>query len=133
MPIPSLFTHGNIGLPNERFYFICTDPSRNALGFQWIINGTLLENITLINLSKHYNPKTRTAELLFNLPLEHNLTTIQCIANFATENVSSESFTLLLQGQLKLYNLCYPCPHRLGGGFSQEPLKGPLLRLHTRS
>ena len=87
---------------SDNFDFACFDPSRAALSIQWLVNGTLLENSRLVNMFREYNDRSKTADLSFDLPLEHNLTTIQCIGNFASENVSSESITLLLQGQLLL-------------------------------
>ena len=75
-----------------------------SVGTQWLVNGTNLEKISLMNLNSHFNPVSKLAELWFTLPLEHNDTTIQCIMYFVTENVSSNSITLLLQGQLLLKN-----------------------------
>ena len=94
------FYSKTIGTPGDHFGFICIDPSRTALGVQWLVNGTLLENSTLVNVFQHYSNISKIADLDFNLPLEHNVTTIQCIGNFASGNVSSETITLLLQGQL---------------------------------
>ena len=95
-----IFSSKTVGIPDDNFAFICTDLSRTALSVQWLVNGTLLENSTLEIVLQEFNSISKTAELSFNLPLEHNVTTIQCIGNFATENVSSETITLLLQGQL---------------------------------
>ena len=89
-----------IGVPDDNFHFLCTNPSRTALSVQWLVNGTLLENGTLVNMFQEFNTRSKTADLFFDLPLKHNFTTIQCIYNFVSENVSSETFTLLLQGQL---------------------------------
>ena len=89
-----------VGIPGDNFHFICSNPSRTALSVEWLVNGTLLENSRLVIGLQSYKNKSKTADLSFDLPLEHNVTTIQCIGNFATENVSSETITLLLQGQL---------------------------------
>ena len=89
-----------VGIPGDNFDFHCMDPSRTALSVQWLVNGTLLENSELMNVFQEFNSRSKTADLFFDLPLEHNATTIQCIYNFATEIVSSETITLLLQGQL---------------------------------
>ena len=96
----TLFPTKTVGIPGDKFAFICTDGSHTALSVQWLVNGTLLENSRLLNVFQEFNNKSKTADLSFDLPLEHNVTTIQCIVNFASENVSSETFTLLLQGQL---------------------------------
>ena len=98
----NVFSPKTVGVPGDNFDFVCFDPSRTALNIQWLVNGTLLENSRLVNVFQEYNNRSKTADLSFNLPLEHNVTTIQCIGNFASENVSSESITLLLQGQLLL-------------------------------
>ena len=95
-----IFPSKTVGIPGDNFAFLCVDPSRTALSVQWLVNGTLLENSRLENVFQEYNNRSKTAELIFDLPLEHNVTTIQCIVNFASENVSSETITLLLQGQL---------------------------------
>ena len=89
-----------VGIPGDNFDFVCTDPSRTALSVQWLVNGTLLENSRLVNVFQEFTSRSKTADLSFDLPLEHNVTTIQCIYDFASENVSSETITLLLQGQL---------------------------------
>ena len=96
----NIFLFKTVGIPGDNFAFICSDQSRTALSVQWLVNGTLLENSRLEIVFQEYNNRLKTAELSFNLPLEHNVTTIQCIVNFASENVSSETITLLLQGQL---------------------------------
>ena len=86
----------SIGIPGEKIYFTCTDPSSTALGAQWLVNGTLLENSGLVNVFEAYNRRSKKAYLFFDLPLEHNDTTIQCIFNFATGHVSSEIITVLI-------------------------------------
>ena len=95
-----IFPTKTVGVPGNNFPFVCNNPSRTALSVQWLVNGTLLENSRLENVFQEYNNRSKTADLSFDLPLEHNVTTIQCIYNFASENVSSETITLLLQGQL---------------------------------
>ena len=90
----------SVGIPGDIFFHFCTDSSRTALGVQWLVNGTLVENIRLVNLFQTYDNVSKIARIVFDLPLEHNVTTIQCIYNFATKNVSSNSSTILLQGQL---------------------------------
>ena len=97
----NLFTTKTVGVPGDNFNFHCLDPSRTALSVQWLVNGTLLENSKLVIVFQAFNSRSKTADLFFDLPLEHNVTTIQCIGNFVSENVSSETITLLLQGQLK--------------------------------
>ena len=96
----NLFSTKTVGVPGDRFGFVCTNPSRTVLSIRWLVNGTLLENSELENVFLEFNSRSKTADLSFNLPLEHNVTTIQYIGNFASGNVSSETITLLLQGQL---------------------------------
>ena len=105
----NIFPSKTIGIPGDNFAFLCINPSRTALSVQWLVNGTLLENSRLVNVFQEFNNGSKTADLSFDLPLEHNLTTIQCIGNFVSGNVSSETITLLLQGQLllELYYLPY--------------------------
>ena len=98
-----LFSHKTVSTPGDIYGFHCLDTSPNALGVQWLVNGTLLENIRLENVFQHYNNMSKIADLSFNLPLEHNDTTVQCISS---ENASSEIVTLLLQGQLYHHTLC---------------------------
>ena len=85
-----------VGIPDDHFYFFCTNPSRTALSVQWLVNGTLLENSRLMNVFQEFNNVSKTAELYFDLPLEHNVTTISAFTTLASENVSSETITLLL-------------------------------------
>ena len=96
----NIFPSKTVGVPGDNIAFLCSDPSRTALSVQWLVNGTLLENSRLVNVYHEFNTRSKSAELYFDLSLEHNVTTIQCIYNFASENVSSETITLLLQGQL---------------------------------
>ena len=98
--VVNLFPSKTVGIPGDNFAFYCSDPSHTALSVQWLVNGTLLENSTLEIDYQDFNNRSKTADLFFNLTLEHNVTTIQCIGNFASGNVSSETITLLLQGQL---------------------------------
>ena len=103
-----LFSLKTVSTPGDQFDFHCLDTSLTALSVQWLVNGTLLKNSRLENVFQHYSNLSKTADLYFNLPLEHNVTTIQCIVNFASENITSETVTLLLQGQLPTdlrYNL----------------------------
>ena len=86
-----------VGIPGDNFDFHCMDPSRTALSVQWLVNGTLLENSELEIEFQEFNSRSKTADLSFDLPLEHNTTTIQCIYSFVSENVT---ITVLLQGQL---------------------------------
>ena len=97
-----MFTTKTVGVPGDNFAFFCSNPSRNALSVQWLVNGTLLEleNSRLENVFLEFNSRSKTADLSFDLPLERNITTIQCIGSFASGNVSSETITVLLQGQL---------------------------------
>ena len=95
----NIFPSKTVGILDDNFAFFCSDPSRTALSIQWLVNGTLLENSRLMNVFQEYNSRSKTTDLSFDLPLEHNVTTIQCIGIFASENVSSETITLLLQGQ----------------------------------
>ena len=96
----NIFSTKTVGIPGDNFGFLCTDPSHTALSVQWLVNGTLLENSRLEIVFQEFNNRSKVADLFFDLPLEHNVTTIQCIYNFASGNVSSEAITVLLQGQL---------------------------------
>ena len=95
-----IFPKAVVAISGNNIAFVCTDQSHTALSVQWLVNGTLLENSRLEIVLQEFNSRSKTADLSFNLPLEHNVTTIQCIVNFASENVSSETITVLLQGQL---------------------------------
>ena len=95
-----IFPSKTVGIPGDTIAFLCIDPSRTALSVQWLVNRTLLENSRLVNVFQEFNISQQSADLSFDLSVEHNVTTIQCIFNFASENVSSETITLLLQGQL---------------------------------
>ena len=96
----NIFPSKTVCIPGDRIPFFCSDPSRTAMSVKWLVNGTLLENSGLEIVFQYFDNITKRATLIFDLPLEHNVTTIQCIYNFASENVSSETVTLLLQGQL---------------------------------
>ena len=95
-----LFSLKTVSTPGDECGFHCLDTSLTALSVQWLVNGTPLENSTLEIVFQHFDNITKTADLSFNLHLEDNGTIIQCIINFPTKNVPSETITLLLQGQL---------------------------------
>ena len=94
-----LFSHKTVSIPGDECGFHCFDTSLTALSVQWLVNGTPLENSTLVIVFQHYSNISKTADLSLNLHLEDNGTTIQCVVNFSTKNVLSETITLLLQGQ----------------------------------
>ena len=78
----NIFSPKTVGIPDDNFGLVCIDLSRTALSVQWLVNGTLLENSRLEITFQEYNNRSKTADLSFDLPLEHNVTTIQCIFNF---------------------------------------------------
>ena len=65
---------------------------------QWLINGTLLENLNLSNVNARFSRGVGRLEIS-RIPLEYNGTTIQCIANFENRNEPSNILTLLVQGK----------------------------------
>ena len=69
---------------------------------QWLINGTLFEDLNLTNVETEFSDLSRQGTLVFSdISLEpHNNTIIQCRATFNNgETVYSNNSTLLVQGE----------------------------------
>ena len=82
--------------------FNCISGSIKAVGVEWLVNGTPLENLNLSNVT------TVTTEfavgfgvLTFtNLPVEYNMTRITCMQMFTSSTIVNCTSLLLLQGTL---------------------------------
>ena len=79
----------------------CGSLSGTIASVQWLINGTLLEDLNLTNVEPDFSEVTSQGSLVFrNISVEpHNNTIIQCRATFNNGKiVDSNNSTLLVQG-----------------------------------
>ena len=90
----TVFSSGDMAL------FKCSPPFYTT-SFQWIINGSSLENLNLSNVQAGVNRVEGTAALMFpNLPTAYNGTTIQCVANSSSRPAPlySNIIQILIEG-----------------------------------
>ena len=80
--------------------FGCSPPFYTT-SFQWIINGSDLNGLSLSNVQAEVNPAEGTAALGFtDLPTAYNETTIQCVATSSSRPAPlySNIFHILIEG-----------------------------------
>ena len=94
-----------ISTPGGSAEFRCIVEQPTILGIQWIVNGSLLENLRLTGVTTEISMRFGIGVLIFeNLPMEYNETTIRCRARFFTSSGGQDTSTspgatlLLLQG-----------------------------------
>ena len=69
-----------MSIPGGRVFFTCIG-AHDAESFQWLINGTLRENLNLTNVEVVPSNFSGVQSLLFNnVSPDYNSTTVQCIA-----------------------------------------------------
>lgn len=93
--------------PGGRIAFNCIFANRKLNSYEWIINGSSLANLTLINVTNDAlrNSQNRLAAgfLTFaGVPIEYNVTRIQCTAYLESSPsvpMNSVVSLLLLQGK----------------------------------
>ena len=90
--------------PGGRALLTCSSPSPDVhvVGVQWLVNGSPLEDLNLMNVLTDFNEITTAGSLVIDpITLEYNITTIQCIVTFNSGTTShSNTATLLVQGLL---------------------------------
>ncbi len=89
-----------VSTPGGSVRFVClVFPSDGLMDIQWLVNGTLLSNPTLINATVEILRQGIGALTFANLGSEFNMTRIGCRAAFSDGNYrDSESTLSLLQG-----------------------------------
>ncbi len=88
--------------------YVCHYISNDGdIQYQWLVNGTRLEDHNLGDGVDVVNTIATSVLSFVNIPVEYNDTTIQCIANFTSEDrdIRSNNATLLVQGEEKLLAL----------------------------
>ena len=89
-----------ISTPGGDARFRCL--SSSAIGVEWLVNGTLLENLNLNNVTTEFAEGIGGALLLTNLPVDYNMTRITCKVD-ESSSVSNTTSLLLLQGNISSY------------------------------
>ncbi len=96
-----LSSSGDVFIPGVNPVFNCgaaSDATITIASVQWMINGTRLEDLSLINVETEFSQISGQGTLVFrNITEEYNNTNIQCRANGTT--VDSNNVTLLVQGK----------------------------------
>jgi len=100
-------------LPGTHSLYYCRSRFGNVASVQWLINGTLFEDLNLTNVGTEFVDVFHRGSLFFvNLSVNpYNNTIIQCRATYNNgEIVYSNNSTLLVQGErndlcLSIYNL----------------------------
>ncbi len=88
-----------VHVPGDRATFICS-PCPLLPGVQWLVNGTALESVNLSNVTAVFSDELQSGFLTFtHLPLEYNMTRINCRANTTSGMmISNDNMLLLIQG-----------------------------------
>ncbi len=77
--------------------------------FQWLVNGTRLEDLNKTEGIEAENNIVGHLHFI-NIPVEYNSTTIQCIIDFTSgESVPSNNAILFVQGKEKIMRLAANC------------------------
>ena len=73
--------------------------------FQWLVNGTRLEDLNQTDRIEAENNIIGHLHFI-NIPVEYNSTTIQCIIDFTSgESIPSNNATLFVQGEERILQL----------------------------
>ena len=98
----SIFPIGQyVSTPGGTAEFTCVgSPSAEVVGVQWLVNGTILEDLNLTNVTTTSLGSGIEKMELANISVKHNKTRVRCTVEFITEGTqTSPSHTLmLLQG-----------------------------------
>ena len=87
----------------------------------WFVNGSSVEALNNSDITEYFFGESGTGTLEFsNIPEEYNGTTIQCRAQLGTQNFSSTTTVLLLQGVFTMYavTMIYKCVYTYPGSLS---------------
>ena len=84
-----------ISIPGGDARFLCL--SSSAVGVEWLVNGTLLENLNLNNVTTEYAEGIGGALSITNLLVDYNMTRITCKVD-ESSSVFNATSLLLLQG-----------------------------------
>ncbi len=102
-------------VPGEETTFTCTYTSIFDVieEFQWLVNGTLLEDLNKTEGIEAENNIVGHLHFI-NITVEYNGTTIQCIIHFTSgESVPSNHAILFVQGKEKIMRLAANCSNTL--------------------
>ena len=73
--------------------------THEIVDIEWLVNGTRFDNNLGPNVMSQFSSSVRTGRLDFvNLPLNYNGTSVQCIAELDSGELTSSSIILLIQG-----------------------------------
>lgn len=115
-------------VPGGNAVFRCASSGLITIRVQWLVNGTLLENLNLMNVTEEFTSIGGGIGLLQfkNLPIDYNMTEIQCEATLSSETTSfsiNVANLLIFPGmymynnyvslQLHCFNLLSILPHLL--------------------
>ena len=88
-----------VSTPGESATFVCLSPGIRIVSLQWLVNGSLVENLNLTNVRTEFD--NISGVLRFDdIPEEYNMSRIRCmaIAEGNSEPLLSQNSSLILQG-----------------------------------
>ena len=90
-----LSPRGVVSTPGGRARFLCFAP--HISGVQWLVNTSALQDLNLRNVPATFSNITDLGVLEFSdLPLEYNMTRINCSVNSSSGMIASPNEVLLL-------------------------------------
>ena len=88
-----------VGVEGSRATIRCSESPLRLPSVQWLVNGSTLEDLNLRNVSVVLDPDLQASFLDFTeLPLEYNMTRVNCSANATSGRRVSSTLLLLVQG-----------------------------------
>ena len=92
-----------VSTPGGNALFTCSTPGVSPVDVQWLVNGTELGSLNLMNVTSRLETSAsgrKRGSLVFTqIPVEYNTTTVKCIAMTMNENLTAaQNSTLLIQG-----------------------------------
>ena len=88
-----------VSTPGGSATFICLSTGMRIVSLQWLVNGSLVENLNLTNVRTEFD--NNKGVLIFDdIPVEYNMSSIGCmvIAEGNSEPLLSQNSSLILQG-----------------------------------
>ena len=89
-----------VSTPGGNAKFVCLSPGIRIVSLQWLVNGSLLENLNLSTVQTEFDDSSGI--LCFSdIPVDYNMSIIRCkvVAEGSSEPLLSIQSSLILQGE----------------------------------
>ena len=83
--------------PNAAVTYSCVSPVDPLTEIQWLLNNTLLEDLTLTDVTTRFADVAGSIE--FSNPSDYNVTSVTCRAELQSGEQGSATALLLVQGK----------------------------------